>query len=284
LLILKRHLIGSYLILLLAPCSFLFFFTELGSIGRKEIILFATYSFYLHRLSLKGKDIWQIFYPFLIIFPIGILFHELFFFYLPFFLIPLVTIDRGRFTNKDIFLVALTFFILTSAVMALLFFLGGEINQGGSFDILESRGISNRMRNLGNLGILTWNDDFDKFKYFQSNNYSQYLLSLLLGFILFLGYNLLGNSKLSNLEFLGTFIFTLIFSIPIYILAIDWGRWLNIQFVMMLLFVTYSSHHLPYKSTYTLWARVGYFILGFLLILFWRFELVDRGFLFQILF
>ena len=278
LLILKKHLFGSYFILLLAPCCFLFFFTEPGSIGRKEIILFATYSYYLYRLSNKENDIWKVFYPFLLILPIGILFYELLFFYLPFFLIPLITVEKGRFANRNISLVTLTFFILTGAVMGLLFIFGGEINQGASFDILESRGISNKMRSLGNMGILTWNNDFDKFHYFRFNKYGKYLLSLALGFIMFFGYNFLGNSKLKALEFLVAFLFTLLFSLPIYILAIDWGRWLNIQFVMMLLFITYSSHEVSYKVSHALWVRILYFIFGILLILFWRFQLVDIGF------
>ena len=274
----NRSLSFFYLMLLLSPCAFLFFFTELGSIGRKEIIIYAAYAFYLYRLTIANSSIWRVFYPFLIIVPLGILFHELFFFYLSFFLVPLFTTDKDRFDFKDILKVVMVFAALSISLMAGLYFFGGEINQGASFSILESRGISSQMRSLGNLGILTWNDNFDKFQYFVYNQYYKYLISLVLGFSTFFSFTFVQKLSFRKTKFSIIFFLTFVASIPVYLLAIDWGRWLNIHFVMLVLFFGYALKDNTKLSWPELKYVYSYILISVLAILFWRFELVDRGF------
>ncbi|MCF8342737.1 MAG: hypothetical protein K9I82_17300 [Chitinophagaceae bacterium] len=278
LLLLKRQISFTFLFLVLSPCTFLFFFNDLGSIGRKEIILFSAFAFYLHRLTIQANNIWKVYYPFIVIIPLGVLFHELFFFYSSFFLIPLFTIDKDRFSHKSKLILVLVFLGLLIFIVSLIFFLGGELNQAESFNILESKGISPRMRNLKNLGILTWNDNFNKLNYFAGNNYLKYVVSLIIGFSVFFVFTLFGNLKFNRNEFLFFFFFTFLLSIPVYILAIDWGRWLNIQFVLTLLFFTYALNQHKSSSKRNSKYAVSFIIYSFILILFWRFDLVDKGF------
>jgi hypothetical protein len=277
LILLKRNVSLKYLFLILSPCAFLFFIVEPGSIGRKELILFSTYSYYLYRLSFANRTIWEVFYPFLVILPLSILFHEIYFFYAPFFIVPLFTTDNLRFTLKSKLQVIVVFSFISLLTMSLLYFFGGEINQGNSFQILETRGISPNMQNLKNMGILTWNDNFDKLKYFIDNGYHKYFFSLLIGFIIFYTYSIFGNLNLSPKEFLYVFVFTFIISLPVYILAIDWGRWINIQFILTLVFFGYATKSEPRFVVSTKKYSMLFIIGSFLLSVFWRFELVDNG-------
>jgi len=278
LLLLKKKVSLNFLILILSPCTFLFFFNELGSIGRKEIIIYSCYAFYLFRFSNTRLSIWKVFFPFIFVVPLAILFHELFFFYSPFFLVPLFTTEKHRFSLRDKFTVIFVFFVISVSTMFLLFFYGGEINQGSSFNILEARGVSKGMRQLGNMGILTWNDNFDKIAYFVNNDYYKYLITLLLGFLTFYFAIISRRFKINRKEFIFTFILTFLCSLPVYILAIDWGRWINIHFVLLLIFFGSAIKGHGKSSEIGDKKMLIYLAFALLLLLFWRFELVDKGF------
>ncbi len=250
------------------PLSFAMYFDDLGVIGRKEIItifLFSILGFYKNFNSLK-------FYLFCVVLNISILIHELQFFYLSIFALFILVSKNENKIKHCVILVA-----TSCLTIALLFFFGHAINEGHTFTILEQRGISKELRGLGQMGILTWNDNFDKLALFKSLNYYLYFFSYIFSTLYFYLFLHKAYSKESAKVYLITNVVTLICSIPIYYLAIDWGRWLHIQTVLLLLFMLYYIQN--HEIKYALSRKI--FIFLFISNLFWSIQLVDLGFYFH---
>lgn len=268
-----------YLSLFFSVGTFLYMVLELGSIGRKEIILFAAYTLYLNLLDCLPKNYKLVFVYLLVTSFIGILFHEIYFFYLPFFVLPLVYKPKFQLSkNQLVALFAGVGGLSLLLVIALKVF-GVEINEGETFAILEVRGISDKMATYGNMGILTWNDNFDKLAYFKNNNYSLYLISWLIGSVIFYVYCKIENLFEGKYDFLLITLCTFLLSLPAYVLAIDWGRWLHIQFMMTLLYLTYYQRG---RAGAKMDLKVVlYLLLVLISCLLWRFDLVDKGFYIQ---
>lgn len=275
----KSSVSYAYLGLIFLSCTFLFMYIDLGSIGRKEILLFAFYIGFLNLIEKFPSGFWMILVYLLLTTTVGILFHEIYFFYLPFFLLPFVYNFKLKLSKSQI---AIIVFIIGGVSLLLvggMKVFGGEINAGGTFGILESRGLSKKMSTLGNLGILTWNDDFDKVAYFKYNNYGLYLISLLFSVAIFQFYSNITQVFKRKYDFLLITLCTFLFSLPAYVLAIDWGRWLHIQFMLTAMYILYlhsvEDETRVYRNTKALYI---YFALVAVLALLWRFELVDKGF------
>ncbi len=269
----------AYIGLALSTCTFLFFLYELGSIGRKEVILFATYAFFLNLLSFRKINSNIIWVYLLVTVPLGILFHELYFFYLPFFAIPLF-LNKEIITPKKFSSIFLSIGAIAIGIVLALKLWGGEINQGNTFKILMERGVGESMQNLGNMGILTWNDNFDKGDFFVLAKYYLYGISFAIGSLLFFFYNSLERVFQPSTFWL-LLLGTLILTSPIYLMAIDWGRWINIHFVMMLLLLTYSVKQTKDKPMNYQKKVIYFLILCLVLAIFWCFDLVDNGFYFN---
>ena len=217
----------SMFFLLISPLGFQMFLVFSGVIARKEIYLFTVFAYFLYQLK---KDEISIFKLFLFTF-LGILIHELIVFYILYFYFAII-LRYGKNFKLKYLIPVLPFMVITLYLM----FYGNDINSGKTYEILKNRNLI-----IGKGGILDYDKNFDTLHFYLENIkfYSLYLVSILLG--VFSIYTYMKNHTCSN-QFKALFsygVITLFFiSLPIFYLAIDWGRWINIHFVLisMLLF------------------------------------------------
>lgn len=215
--------------LIISPVGLLFNISSTSSIGRKEILLFLFLSIWV-MLSLKNKknDI-----VFLLVYPILILIHEMFFFYFPYFLL-FYLIKNNFIIRRDVVLSLLNVIVTILCI----YFLGGKINEGKSYEIIGKFNIVNLDK-----GILN-NDENERvfgFSYFYQywKPHLEYLVVWLVYFIYIINYL---QKSLTREKFKLIFIFLVfnqIFTIPLFYVATDWGRWINIHFILMIILTLY---------------------------------------------
>jgi len=126
--------------ILLTPSCFLFLVNDQYAFGRKEIILFTIGIVYL-LLTQKNKiREWK--YAILIAALILVFsfFHELLFFYIPYFI--LISFIHSKQNNLQLPIKQLGLIIISSLIPTLLiFFFGGDINQGQTWNVLKEYGV-----------------------------------------------------------------------------------------------------------------------------------------------
>jgi len=227
---------GWFLILLLLPTTLRFSIFDKMTIGRKEIILFFIFNFFL---LIQEKNLLNSFFKtffFLMAF-VGTLFHELFFFYTPYFIFASYLkckLDNKTFNpHHSLFIISGSFL----SVLVLILF-GQPINNFLICDYLLSKGLNKNICS----GILAFSENFtvvDVWLFAKSNNYFWYysrnLFLSLLPFLLFI--KSIKSRIISVRKFLLIFSFLFSFSLPLFLLALDWGRWIYIH-LMLLMFVS----------------------------------------------
>ena len=220
------------------PTVLLFPLNDLYAFGRKEILLFNLFLFFI--ISYKKIDVYSWKYIGLlssILFLITLV-HELVVFYIPYILLiylkDFFINRRGSFSK--IIVIGLSTFIPA----LLIFLIGAEINEGQSWPMFKKLGVSSNVMN----GIFSWPKEgfgigqVNALTFAFKNKYHLYILSYLITFSIFA----LMVTKNRFLKFdiktkLGIHFLLIAVSLPIFFLTIDWGRWLNIHFMSML-FIT----------------------------------------------
>ncbi len=265
----KKEISFSLLILVVFPLTFLFPIFEKYAIGRKEILVLAIFAYFLHCLfeeKLTAKK--HLFFSITLMF--ATLFHELVFFYTPYFILAFYLKNtianneqeslnniKNQNTLSIFFQKQAQFFaapqnlktaILLSCYIVLplfvifaIMFFGHKINEGKSVAMLVERGLNYTTISRG---IFAWRNDFSAIQYYRESflSYILYLLPVFIGvarFGVFFIYNI-ENQQLIKKTAIG---FTLcwLFSIPLFLAAIDWGRWIYTHFSLMLLLGVYFS-------------------------------------------
>lgn len=235
--------------MLLTPVTLLFPIIDCLASGRKEIILFALFAVYLLFLNKVPERSSLLIFVFSIVLLIATLFHELIFFYTPYFV--LAAYLKLRADNRP-FKFFKTGLVMTGSllVMAPIFLYGKNLHGAAICTGLMEMGLT---RNVCT-GILSWPDNFwisdvfetvKEFKYFKT-----YGASLFLGlfpFVLFVKY--LKSEIFTLKKFFAILVLLFLFSSPLFILAVDWGRWLNIHFVLLLFTSTLLLKERPGKTT-----------------------------------
>ena len=225
-LISDKQITIRYFIFIFSPITFLFLINYPGIVGRKEIILLTIFSLVAKWITQnsysKKKEIFILISLF-----ISMFFHELTFFYFPYFIILKVAHTKSK-ELKIIDLKNYFFYFLVVFIPFILFYLlGTEINNGKSIEILFQRGIKTKG------GIFTWNKNSIDYVLHYKFHYLLFLIPLLYGTFLFLiNYCKKKFTQLIYLVFL-----SFVFSLPLFVLAIDWGRWLFIHFTLILIIV-----------------------------------------------
>ena len=223
----------------LLPTVLIFPINDSYAFGRKEILLYNLFLFFI--ISYKKTNVYSWKYIGLLstlIFVIT-LFHELVVFYIPYILLiyfkDLLTEKKGSFLK--IIVIGLSTFVPAF----LIFLVGAEINQGHSWEIFKELGVSSNVMN----GIFSWpKEGFGKGQvnaliFAFRNNYILYFVSYFITFSVFLVLIIKNQFLRSNIKktlFLHFFLLTI--SLPIFFLTIDWGRWLNIHFISMLFIIS----------------------------------------------
>ncbi len=216
----KKSINLKFIVFLISPISFLFFFSNPEIIGRKEIILFSLFTLFAlfvsnHNLTIRKEN------TILLLLTISIFMHELIIFYLPYFVLMKYIFD----CRLDLlFLVKIVLIALFS--VSVLYFYGVEINEGNSIALLKERGFEMKF----GYGIFSWNEDTLEWINKNKNHYIRYVISITYGVFIF---KQLITEKLKNKNILIGFVFCFVLSIPLFILAVDWGRWININFVLI---------------------------------------------------
>lgn len=265
----------GYVLFVLSPLTFVFCLNNLTSVGRKEIIIFSIFAFFVYSISSNSYSKLRENVVLTMIFG-SVFFHEIMFFYVPYFIVVLY------FFNQKVNWFNYSRYVMAAFIPVVFIYLfGGDINQGKTLAILLQKGVDIKG------GIIQWPTEFDTFSYYldYSKMYALYALSFLLGLVLvfFLLKELSLNNKVIK-EFFMIIGACFIFTIPIFILAVDWGRWIYIHFTIILLICTLF---LPQKSTSAENKNLiikpfnvkVWFFLSFLLL--WNMESYRMGFSFK---
>jgi hypothetical protein len=228
---LRRKIGIIELVLIASPWAFLFDLHDPQGSGRKEILLFATYALYLVLLSSKeafSNHFYKtsIFWYLLFTLPILTITHEGLFFYFPFFCLPLVLIKR-------IHLSLLVFFIpyLISCVLLIflyLFFKGDSIDVKAICDNITLHQISPSICQ-GAINSLNPSPI-----YFSALYFKLYLPIFLLTTIPQFFYLRL-STGFSIKKSLMILFWCWIPTLPLYFISVDWGRWIHISALLILM-------------------------------------------------
>ncbi len=212
--------------ILLLPSAFGMLLKDPTIAAKKDIFFMLLYLVYF--MSLKAKMIIPDFIiTFFII--ICILNHEASFFYLPF--VAFTYFIKNKTTAisklKKIFIFQILPAIIT---MGILYKFGMDIRTNSSITFLKAHGLQ-----LGQLGIYEYDPNFDVLNFYKKHiyGYQTYSISLLISLITFGIYYKFNELKI-NFRFI---IVQTLFLIPLFYIAYDWGRWINIVFSLLTIYV-----------------------------------------------
>lgn len=236
----RRIKFDFYLLLLfLLPTVLLFPINDLYAFGRKEILFYNIFLFFIISYTKTNVFSWRYILILSLLLFITTFFHELVIFYVPYILLIYF---KDLILNKKGSLIKIFIIGFSSFLPALSIFLfGAGINEGHSWEIFHKMGVSENIMH----GIFSWpkegfgSDQVNSLHFALSKNYPLYGISYLITLILF--FLLLLKHRFFKFNFLQVFSFHIILmaiSFPIFFLTIDWGRWLNIHFICMLFFVS----------------------------------------------
>lgn len=258
-----------YLSLLLSSIGFVGLFNCVDYVGKKEFIVFFLFAYFVYHLNKNSlstvKEYWVCIGLFIAMF-----FHEITLFFIPYFLIALyLKTEKFEFKRYFKFIIA----VFVPAVFIAL--LGKNINEGQSLQILQERGV------VFTKGIFFW--DIDERQYISQHfkEYRLYIISFLIS-VFHLGFYLKyqTNRKTTSILLLLAFLF----SLPLFYLAIDWGRWMYIHMIFIIvLFAMQLKDSVNSTSSELLRFNKKFYITLFIILfsLIYRVEMSGRGFTFE---
>ncbi|MDD3877362.1 MAG: tetratricopeptide repeat protein [Bacteroidales bacterium] len=239
--LIKKELNIFFLTLFFSPLTFLFYFNDIGAVGRKEILVLALFAYFMYLLYEQKLSKKSEFVICCLIF-VSAFFHEIIFFYIPYFLFALY------YFNKRIEIKRYLFYIIPSLIAILLFKLfGTDLNAGKSLGILMEKGVTFIPFGVGVFWFNVYPNLFNIFEFYKemSGAYLLYILSFSIGLVHFFSYLFLSERKQFKV-FLLFFLVAIVFSSPLFYNAIDWGRWIHIHFMLLLILL---SSILPMQET-----------------------------------
>lgn len=258
-----------YLSLLLSALGFVGLLNTVTYVGKKEFIVFLLFTWFVYLLD-RNKLSRNREYVFCIALFITTLLHEVVLFYVPYFAIALY-LKTGKFEFKRY----IKYFVAVVIPTVFILLLGKNVNEGMSLQILAERGVH------PTYGIFYWNINEREYIKQHSSEYVLYLLSLAIS-IFHIGYYLkfLKYRKVLSILLIGAFLF----SLPLFYLAIDWGRWMYIH--MMLMIVLFALLLRNGQSAYAfekIRVNTKFYITLFIIIfsLLYRVEMSGKGFTFE---
>lgn len=248
----------NLLFLLLLPGVLLYPVFEKPVIGRKEILLLLFFLWVCYRYPFRQKALNWLLIP---MYFILILIHEMAFFFLPYLCLVLYKDTPEKKQAKAYIVTLVTGSIL---IMMLLLIYGKAINGGYSLANLESIGYLIQCEsNLNDCSIFSWVQDESFMARFQNGlgAMAAYLLSFAASvyiFLVFVKKELVPKVILMVLGFV-------FFSLPLFYLGIDWGRWINIHLCLMVFLLMrypYAVNYIQRKP----WVYAVLFLLSVLLL------------------
>ena len=252
----------GFLFLLLLPIGLLFNIVSVGAIGRKEFLLCALFAFYLWGDSKKIKYL-DIVTPILLF--IITLFHELTLFYIGYFLII------KYINNNKKYWVYITYVLSVLIPVLLIYLFGKPINNGLTFYFLKKFEI------ILTPGILDFNENANLMMHYKNHYvvYLEYIIPILISVISILWFTKIYGKEYEKL--LKYFVLIFFISLPLFYLALDWGRWINIHFMMIILVFLYQNLKLNKKINISFNEKL-LMILFIFINSFWQMEVDNNGF------
>ncbi len=227
----------SFIIYFLLPTTFFFSINDFYVFGRKEILFFLLILIFVWSYNRINIYSWKYVVSLSSVLSFLTLLHELVVFFTSYFLFIyfLDFLYKKKGSLFKIFVLGCSTF-----VPALLIFLfGAEINEGKSWEIFKHLGVGPNVMN----GILSWPKEgfgqgkINALEFAKSHHYERYIIPYIIT-MLSLVYMVIKNIGVNKKSFkliLCLILFQAL-SFPIFFLTIDWGRWLNIHFMSILLF------------------------------------------------
>ncbi|MDA9731513.1 hypothetical protein N9U47_02680 [Candidatus Pelagibacter sp.] len=239
--LLKIKINFFWILLIFSTISFLYPFAELEATGRKDIYVILLFSIFAF---INYKTLNECIITFIILFTISCLIHEITFFYLPYFLIILFYTSKLKLKES----LKLNHFFLIFIILCFLIYLNLIIGDNVNIDQIVASYKFMNINISSNTGAFSWL--VKPFSYHFSVIASKISLTSILRY----GYIFLVNVIVliyfirlkHNLNFLSfemttkkIFCVLVILSLPIYFIALDWGRITYINFNFMMLLVIY---------------------------------------------
>lgn len=258
-----------YVSLLLSSIGFIGLFNCVDYVGKKEFIVFFLFAYFVYHINsnslTKSKEYFVCFGLLIAMF-----FHEITLFFIPYFLIALY-LKTGNFE----FVRSLKYIFSVFIPAALIVLLGNNINEGNSLRILQDRGV------FLTKGIFFWNINERQYIIEHFKEYRLYFISFLISvFHLYFYLKYQTEKKIISILLIVAFIF----SLPLFYLAIDWGRWMYIHMIFIIvLFAMQLKDSTHTMKSETLKFNVKFYITLFIIILslIYRVEMSGKGFTFE---
>ncbi len=258
-----------YLSLLLSSIGFIGLLNTVTYVGKKEFIVFLIFTWFVYLLDRdklsKKKE-----YLFCAALFITAFLHEVVLFYVPYFAIALY-LKKGKFEYKRY----VKYFLAVGIPTAIILMFGKNVNEGMSLQILAERGVHPAY------GIFYWNINERDYIKQHSGEYILYSVSLAISAVHIACYlKFLNNRKILSILLIGAFLF----SLPLFYLAIDWGRWMYIHMMLMIvLFVLLLRNGQSVFVFEKVRVNSKFYITSFIIIfsLLYRVEMSGKGFTFE---
>jgi hypothetical protein len=235
----KVNLNFFILILFFSPFLFLFFTLNHKAGVRKEILLYIYFIFLLN--SLCKNYVKNIDWKYIFFFPILLLIHEGFFFFIPFIILVFLSVINKN-NYKRIFFQIFILIISIFSIMILTYFFKGDSN---AVNIICDSLKHYAYQNCKNTGAISWLAlDAKSYidltvNFHDTRGYLYWIVNIMYGFFplifFFTKNNFVLTKKNSALIFFNIKLINLIYSfililflLPLFLLAIDWGRWFSI--------------------------------------------------------
>ncbi|MDA9609190.1 hypothetical protein N9S14_01565 [Candidatus Pelagibacter sp.] len=225
--------------LIFSPTILMFSFYDAFMVSRKEFLIYITFLslIFIIKNNIKNQIIISLYLIFSsVILP---LITEIVFFYLPYFYL-LIRISKNN-DNKFFSRIVISQLIITSLLILFISFFGSQLNTDEICKIIiENNGNSNLCLgaisdNRQILEIISYNLS----RYNNYNYFLNYFLSFFITCFLISIYLYLLNLKNLIVRFNIYIIFLFVFSTPLFILGTDWGRWINIHFILIIFLLIY---------------------------------------------
>ena len=230
----KKKINLLYLFFLVSPLTFLFSIYDPFAVGRKEILIFFYFCFYIF-CQKKNFYLKNYFLIFLSLF--FTLSHELFAFYIIYIFFIKYFITKKN--NIKFYNIEIIIFLSSVITLFLIYLFGHQMNSDVLCNSLVEKGVNasicgGTIYEYKNSSMNILHPITDYFKNF--NYYSQYFKAYLLGIfpaVLILKFN---ENKIKNNFIIFFLTVPALITIPIFLVTNDWGRYLNIHFMIYLIF------------------------------------------------
>jgi hypothetical protein len=234
-----RRTIGLPLLLIcFSPATLLFPILDIAALGRKEIITFAFFACFVLLLRRPPTHVRTRIAVIAILSIVATLMHELFAFFTPYFVLA-ETFARPADSPRRLPLTSLTIVMASSLTLVVLVLFGSQIDGDAVCAKLIANGLSPESCN----GAMYWqsrsffSEIAHTFDVAGANDYGTvYSRGALLALLPVLVTWLTVDSMKRNLPRLVAGVaLCLLWSLPLFLSAVDWGRFLSIHFVMLMM-------------------------------------------------